>query len=76
MRTTFDLVTRQFGQDASRRRAVASLGALALGALGLADVQPAAAVRNCKQKCKRDNCGTLSPRKCSRRCRRRCRDKD
>jgi hypothetical protein len=76
MKTTFDQLTQQFGQDASRRQAVKGLAALAFGSLGLAGFGQAASAKTCKQKCKDQNCGTLSPKRCNRRCRQRCRGKD
>ncbi len=75
MGTPFDNVTRQLGQNSSRRQAVLGLGALALGSLGLASVSEAEAEKNCKQKCRDKNCGNLTPRKCSNRCKQRCRGK-
>lgn len=76
MGTPFDHVTRQFGQNSSRRQAVVGLGALALGSLGLASVSETEAEKNCKQKCKDKNCGNLTAKKCSKRCRNRCRGKN
>ena len=76
MNTSFDRMTRQFGQVASRRQAAMGMAELALGALGLANVAETAAEKNCKQKCKDKNCGDLTPAKCSKRCKQRCRGKN
>ena len=76
MTTSFDRLARQLGQNASRRQAALGLGALALGSLGLASLSQVEAEKNCKQKCKDKNCGSLTPSKCSKRCKQRCRGKN
>ena len=75
MNSRFDELTRDLGENASRRRAVQVLGALALGSLGLTAIGEAEAVKTCKEKCKARNCGNLSPKRCHRRCKQRCRNK-
>lgn len=72
MDTRFDTFAKQIGEQATRRRVVRGLGALALGALGAAGLTRSASAQDCKQKCK-DHCGDgQSNRECRHHCQNRC----
>ena len=81
--TRFDSVSKQFATGATRRRALAGLGALALGGvagLGLAgnsaaQVSTEDARRRCIERCINHGGDNVSLRKLRRRCRRRCEDR-
>jgi hypothetical protein len=76
MKTAYDQLDVALDRDTSRRQVTQGLGALVLGALGALVLRQPAAAKTCKQKCKDNNCGRLSPRKCNRRCTQRCKDKN
>lgn len=72
MDTRFDAFAKQIGEQATRRRVVRGLGALALGSLGVAGLSRTASAKDCKKKCK-DHCGDgQSNRECRHHCQNRC----
>ena len=81
--TRFDSVSKQFATGSTRRRALAGLGALALGGaagLGLvgksaAQVSTEDARRRCIERCINHAGDNQNLRKLRRRCRRRCEDR-
>ena len=79
----FDSLTKGLAGETTRRRALAGLGALALGGTAVAGLSRAASAqvstedrrRRCINRCE-DHCGdNLSNRKCRNRCQRRCEDR-
>jgi hypothetical protein len=74
-RTRFDSLSKQLATGATRRRAIAGLGALALGGagvLGMTHVASADNRRQCIERCIDRADEGASLRKLRRRCRRRC----
>ena len=73
--TRFDSLTKQLGTGATRRRAIAGLGALALagaGVIGVTQDTSADKRRNCIERCVDHGGDGVSLRKLRQRCRRRC----
>ncbi len=74
-RTRFDSLSKQLATGATRRRAIAGLGALALGGAGVLGVTQVASAdnrRQCIERCIENGGDGASLRKLRRRCRRRC----
>ena len=76
--TRFDSLSKQLATGATRRRAIAGLGALALGGvgvLGLTQDAEANARRRCIERCVERGGDNRNKRKLRERCRRRCEDR-
>jgi len=76
--TRFDSVSKQLATGTTRRRAIAGLGALALGGvgvLGLTGDAAANARRRCIERCVDHGGDNQNKRKLRDRCRRRCEDR-
>jgi hypothetical protein len=75
MDTRLDVVAKQLGAHASRRRVVQGLGALGLGTLGIVGMSrttEASSRHRCIRRCK-DHCNeNSSNRQCRNRCQRQC----
>lgn len=79
MSERMDDLAKSVAEQTSRRTALAGVGALALGALGIVGRgENAEAADNkcqqCKKQCKRNNrkSGKKNPRDCSKKCRNKC----
>ena len=73
--TRFDSLSKQLATGATRRRAIAGLGALALGGAGILGVTQGASAderRKCIERCVDHGGDNVSLRKLRDRCRRRC----
>ena len=76
--TRFDSVSKQLATGTTRRRALAALGALALGGAGVFGLPRDASAddrRRCINRCENHCRDNISNRKCRNRCQRRCEDR-
>jgi hypothetical protein len=76
--TQFERVSKELATGATRRRALAGLGALALGGVGVVGLTRDAAAddrRRCIERCVNHGGDGISLRKLRHRCRRRCEDR-
>lgn len=79
MSERMDDFAKSVSEGTSRRNALAGIGALALGALGIVGLGPEAEAadnpcQKCKKQCKRNNHrrGNKNPKDCKKKCRNKC----
>jgi hypothetical protein len=81
MDAQFDRIVRNAARGLDRRRALAGLGAVALGALGLAagresasaQAEPSRALDRCRDRCQTHCPNKAKPNRCLRKCKDKCR---